>query len=610
MEASVMTKGVLPAADRKRHPSPALSSFPLLRSPLVVLLLAALSTGALLWSSHFPLAWGWLGWVALVPLLVLVRTPVTGWRVYLAAWVGGLTFFWPVLQWMRVADERMYYTWGTLATYCALYFPAAVFLLRRLDRATPLPLTLTLPVVWTALEFFRSSFMGGFATMLQGNPQHDYPGGFPWYFLAYTQQAVLPVIQVADLGGVYTVSFLVAMVNGLVFEALARRRWFQSFLCLPDHDQTALPMRIWVQALVVLLTLGTALAYGFWRLGQEDFATGPRLALLQGDLDQRLRNRASSAGEGSDEARRVIAQHYGELCFDAADRQPAPDLIVWPETSFPDEWSELEPGVRGEDLIPAVRKGIIEVPRLDAERVARASRTNLLIGTTVQFWDAGPSRPEGKTLRPVRRYNSALLIDAHGNEGPRYSKMHRVPFGEFVPLRETVPFLNRFAPYDFDYSVEPGPEFTQFPLGQYQFGVVICYEDTDPYLARQYVNPSRGRPADFMINISNDGWFNGTSEHEEHLAICRFRAVECRRAVARAVNMGISAIIDGNGRVIELPGPTWAESKKVATVVAGNIPIDRRTSLYARWGDWLPWSCWGLIAIGCITAVVRRRREH
>src|SRR5205807_499391 len=127
------------------------------------------------------------------------------------------------------------------------------------------------------------------------------------------------------------------------------------------------------------------------------------------------------------------------------------------------------------------------------------------------------------------------------------------------------------------------------------------YEDTDPSLARQYVAPGDEPAVDFLLNLSNDGWFNGTSEHEEHLAICRFRAVECRRSVARAVNMGISAVIDGNGRVTALAGATWAESKKVAGVVTATVPIDRRGSVYTAWGDWLPAACWLLIGAGLLT---------
>jgi apolipoprotein N-acyltransferase len=169
--------------------------------------------------------------------------------------------------------------------------------------------------------------------------------------------------------------------------------------------------------------------------------------------------------------------------------------------------------------------------------------------------------------------------------------------------------MNTFAPYDFDYSIRAGERLTRFTLSRYSFGVVICFEDTDPYLARQYVRTdSAVQPVDFLLNISNDGWFDGTSEHDQHLAICRFRAVECRRAIARAVNMGISAVIDGNGRVVALPGPTWARSKRIAAVLTATIPIDGRSSLYARWGDWFPGACWLLLGGSVLWIIAWRRR--
>jgi apolipoprotein N-acyltransferase len=142
--------------------------------------------------------------------------------------------------------------------------------------------------------------------------------------------------------------------------------------------------------------------------------------------------------------------------------------------------------------------------------------------------------------------------------------------------------------------------------------------------------PPSEKPVDFLVNISNDGWFDGTNEHEEHLAICRFRAVECRRSMVRAVNMGISAVIDGNGRVLaptathvvgdkipvweinqadgpaELPPGRWSEFKKLAGVLAADVPIDTRTSLYTRWGDWLPASCWLVVALGLFLPIRRR----
>src|SRR5437868_5366642 len=166
--------------------------------------LPALATGVLWWACHFPLNWSWLAWIALVPLLTLVRSPARPRRIYFAAWLGGLVFYWAVIQWMRYADFRMYFTWAALATYCSLYVPLTIFLVRRLGARTRWPLTLTFPLVWTALEYLRSHF----------------GTGFPWYFLAHTQHEHLWLIQISDLTGAYGVTFLVAAVNCLVFEWL------------------------------------------------------------------------------------------------------------------------------------------------------------------------------------------------------------------------------------------------------------------------------------------------------------------------------------------------------------------------------------------------------
>ena len=108
----------------------------------------------------------------------------------------------------------------------------------------------------------------------------------------------------------------------------------------------------------------------------------------------------------------------------------------------------------------------------------------------------------------------------------------------------------------------------------FHFGVLICYEDSDAVLARRLVEPGPQPTADFIVNISNDGWFMGTSEHAEHLAVSRFRAIETRRALLRSVNGGISAVVDGNGRIVALPGPTWAASQSVTGVVSAAVPLD------------------------------------
>ena len=569
-----------------------------LRPPLVALGLA-LPSALLLYLCFFPVAWGWLAWGALVPLLLLVRSRTRAVTVYTAATLAGLAFYWPVLQWMRVADDAMYAAWGFLATYCALYFPVALFFLRYLDRRTPLPLFVTAPVVWTALEYLRCQFGTGFS----------------WYLIGHTQHDFLHVIQIADLTGAFGVSFLVVMVNGLLVDVLLLHPGVRA--CVTGSDA---PPR-WgrgaalIQAAVTAGLLLGALGYGQYRLGQNDFTYGPRLALLQGNLPQGVRNDPSMAG--------TALWHFKTICDVAAN--PAVDLIVWPETSYTATWRERQPGVPDDYCAK------------DAAYLATLWKNPLLLGLKSDIPDESGRRAE---------YNSALLV-AEGKAVARYDKIHLVPLGEYVPFRHTLPVMKNLSPYDFDYSVESGRAHTRCPLndrlGQrdFTFGVRICDEDTDPDVARPYGGGDGQAAVDFLLNTSNDGWFNGTSEHEQHLAVCRFRAIESRRSVARAVNMGVSAVVDPNGRVLppkelgtyraraadggpgmpvhvwgvdescwgrDMPVSEWAKFKKVAGVLDVAIPVDGRTSFYARAGDWLPWACWSALAVALFAASVRRLR--
>lgn len=591
MEAQIATEAHIEPSTRPAK-APRLEQRP--RVPRRALL-CALASAPLLWAAYFPLSWGWLAWFALVPLLTLVRSRATTPRACQYAWACGLMFLLAALQWMRVADDRMYATWIALAVYCSLYFPLALLVLRRIER-TRLPLVLSVPMVWTGFELVRAHLLGG----------------FPWYFLSHTQHAFLPLIQISDLGGAYGVTFVVALVNALLFELACRSAWVKQNCCLRmPRFAPGRPLLI-AEAVATIALVAASLGYGAYRLQHAAFPAGPTLSLIQGNLDQRIRNQPDNEDP--------ILEHFAALNRKAVRLRPRPDLIVWPETSFPYEWSELSPEIPISDL----RANLQELWRQaaadarihggkaqDRFRLALNPQMTQLVSTVPGNILVGVNaRIYHRDEKIVERYNSALLFHGGRDLLGRYDKIHRVPFGEYVPFREWLPWMNKFAPYDFDYSIRAGTHMTRFPLGDKHFGVVICYEDTDPDLARNYARSDGGAPpVDFLVNISNDGWFNGTEEHEEHLAICRFRAIEARRAIARAVNMGISAVVDGDGRVVALPGKTWAVSKKVAAVVTAAVPLDNRTSLYSLWGDWLAWSCLAMIAAGFAASFVRPRVE-
>lgn len=564
----------------------------------------ALVSAGLLWMCFFPLAWGWLGWVAIVPLLALARVQAAPRRVYFCAYLCGSLFFWPALLWMPV-NSHMIGAWVLLSTYCAIYFPVTLWLIRLLDRKTPLPLIVTAPVAWTAMEFIRSFLLTGFA----------------WYYLGHTQHTNLMLIQIADLGGVYLVSFLVAAVNAFIFDFLYQIpglrdacRW-QEPRHLNDKSRPLAGGSVWrpglkYEAGLLLIAVVGTLIYGGWRLDQNRFERGPLVALLQ-------TNEAQSTRDDID--RLKLARHYDALNRRAIGHYPVPELIVGPETSYPTFWLESSPKLEIAKIPREWRELEVETRRHFSSDLVKASPTSHLLGLNSFTLD--------QDLKE-RRFNSALFVQKSGQIAARFDKMHRVPFGEYVPL-QWIPFIEKISPYEGNYGIEAGDKFTRFELGKYKFGVLICYEDTDPFLAPNYVRAgSDGPPVDFLINMSNDGWFNGSSEHDEHLAISRFRAIECRRALARSVNMGISAVIDGNGRILqpdelppseephtwridgdqELPVSQWHAYKKNAGVLLARIPLDTRSSLYAATGDLLPGGCWAIIGGVIVWSLVRRRK--
>jgi apolipoprotein N-acyltransferase len=192
-----------------------------------------------------------------------------------------------------------------------------------------------------------------------------------------------------------------------------------------------------------------------------------------------------------------------------------------------------------------------------------------------------------------------------------------VPFGEVVPFKRKLPalynFLMNFTPYNYDYSLDYGTEYTVFNMPPhkdpnnrtYRFSVMICYEDTIPAIARRFaVNPRGQKDVDWLVNISNDGWFvrfkDGkvfpSTELPQHVAVCVFRAVENRLAVLRSVNTGISCLIDSLGRPRDgfLAGNLPHEAldrKGMAGWFLDEMPIDKRVTLFSRYGQWLDFLC-------------------
>ncbi|MCS7270455.1 MAG: apolipoprotein N-acyltransferase [Gemmataceae bacterium] len=534
---------------------------PCLESTAGYLWLAGLGSAVLTWAAFFPIDAGPLGFVALVPWLGLAVTAARRRTRYAVAYLTGMLLSALTTQWVRVAHPMMYLAWLAFTLVLPLFGLVVLAGVRAL-LVRGVPLTVALPLTLVTLDYVRAHFPFGFPFL---EPLGLYQRiGFGWYFLGYSQHAFVPFIQSADLGGVYLVTALTAAVNGLLADWL----WSRGIRRWPLDPAVPLPWphrRLVGLTLAVGLVMLTNLAYGLYRLQHPPFEEGPLVTALQGVIPQDVKNERDES----------LIRAYRDLHQQALQQQPPPDLIVWPETCCPVDYCEIAPG----ETPPNSFAEYTRLCRRAFERFQPGVPT--LLGLNALIWQQGRQY----------KYNSALLVQPGPERfGPRYDKMHLVPFGEYVPFGETLPFLRRLTPYDYDYVCVPGTNWTRFRFadryGQvWSFGCLICYEDTDPDLARRYVATE---PVDFLVNISNDGWFDGTEEHEQHLAICRFRALETRRSIVRAVNMGISAVIDPDGQLVALPACQWSRSKKVEALVTASVPIDGRRALYPYLGDWVP----------------------
>ena len=528
-------------------------------------------SGLLLWAAFYPLDWGPLGWVALIPLLWVATDPTVR-RPYRAALLGGLVWAVPSLQWMRLASPPMYVAWLALASYLAMYLPAFVGLVRLGTNRLKLPLPLVAGVAWTGLELFRAHFLTGFA----------------WYFLGHTQHRMPLLTQVADLGGAYAVSLLMATFAGLVV-ALWRRP--------ASLRGVAIAAGVWA------VSLGVVLGYGAWRLGQSDFPVGPRVALVQGNFTSSLKHEPEKYAE--------IWSTHRRLTGVAIPQQP--ELIIWPETMvrFPLFRADrsLSPGERA-TLEPRVEPSAWDSTETDdaVTDLAAAAGADLLLGGEIL----------SLTGEGMKQTNAAYLVDPRDGVTASYGKLHRVPFGEYLPLGDWIPAgVRQSLPVP---NIAAGERPEAFDTAGIRVLPLICFEDSVPHHVRRSV-AAVGR-VDLIANLTNDGWFHGSAELDQHLVSSQFRAIETRTPLVRAANTGISAIIDGNGRVLDpelllgldgQPRP-FREGGDYARqfngVLIGQVPLDPRGSLYQQTGDWLAGTCLLAVVIGLGVAGWQRRRER
>ena len=537
------------------------------------------AVAGLAWTGAFPdISIAGLAWVA-PALLVAATLGKPAPDTFRIGYVGGLVHYLSMLYWLLLIPYRWHgiplapaVGWLALAAFLALFPAAWVWLIHsRQGQAAELagpPASGALSphwigralwavsgaAVWVALEMFLARVLGG----------------FPWDLLGVSQLPLVPLIQVCSLTGVYGVSFLVVWLSlSLLCAGL-------SIIRRPGRGS------IWVGE-VFLPVLAVAMVFN---LGLREIRHQPAPArtvkalLVQPSIPQTVIWNADQDSHRFEE----LVRWSDQLLND----HPS-DLMIWPESAVPKM-------LRYDTNTFAAVTGL-----------AQRHHVWLIVGSDDAELLAGSANPD-----EAEYFNSSFLIGPAGELRERYIKRNLVVFGEYLPFQHWLPFLKWFTPISGGFT--PGTHAVQFHLDSLAVwtAVLICFEDVFPQLGRNDVQPH----TDFLVNITNDGWFGRGAAQWQQAASAALRAVENRVPLVRCTNNGLTCWIDADGRIrdilrdargtiygpgflsVELPLPAPGEPHALA--------------FYTRHGDWFGWACVGVALCVVLAKIVRasqRKRQ-
>jgi apolipoprotein N-acyltransferase len=556
--------------------------------------LTAILAGLLLASAFPKFNCAGFAWIAPALMLFAARGK-NGADAARTGYVSGLAFWLASLYWLLLIPVTGFpiLGWLALGAFCALFSSAWVWLvsntgfqISNFDSWSRRTLwTLTGAAAWVALEMLRARIFGG----------------FPWNLLGVSQFKIVPLIQFASVTGVYGVSFLIVWFSLALFSAA------QMIFRHPTRRF------IW-QAEIVLPLVVTVICFvgGFFSLNRGLPAENSlRVTLIQPSVPQSL---IWSSSADSQRFRELLDRSQRALISagriprvpdlenetNSGTRGTRPsDLLLWPESAVP-------------DIDDATYRAI--------NQFAQSNRVAIILnGDDVEF------HPDTTNF-----FNSAFLVGPDGRWRNVYHKRQLVIFGEYVPLVRWLPFLKWFTPITGGWT--SGDKAVQFELErrtpvrheinivseqadavigvpsvrtQFKTSPLICYEDMFPGTGRE----AAADDTDFLVNLTNDGWFGDSAEQWQHCAAAVFRAVENHLPLVRCANNGVSCLINADGRISQIfTDATGDVHGPGALTVEVPLPAEKRApTFYHRHGDWFGWSC---VAITLATGLMQIRRRH
>ena len=502
-----------------------------------------------------------LAWIA-PGLILFVAAGLNGKGAFRVGYVAGLAHYLASLYWLLLIPVPWTWAWAktlgwlALSGYLALYpatwvwlcwklFPAKLsgpFSLKSwsdnyLSVSWPRRLVwaLSAAALWVALEMIVARFLGG----------------FPWNLLGESQYKILPLIQIASVTGIYGVSFLavwfaVSLASAMI--SLTRRAANRAML--------------FAEIIPPMLAAAVLFAIGYERILRPPATPRElKVAFVQPSIPQTVKWDESESEHQFDEV----------LKFSRRALTNKPDLLIWPESAVPRmlRWDK--------DIGEAV------------SGLAASNRVWMIIGS-----DDFVPRPGGTTWKDGEYFNSSFLISPDGKVGEGYKKRKLVIFGEYVPLVKYLPFLKYLTPVgESDSGFSAGERTVLFYMPELKMmaSVLICYEDVFPQLSRK----DSQQDADFLVNLTNDGWFGEGAEQWQHAAAGVFRAVESGMALLRSCNNGLTCWIDAEGRIRQIfqsdHHGIYGPGYMIATVPLAAADRNNATTFYRSHGDWFGWGC-------------------
>jgi apolipoprotein N-acyltransferase len=481
-----------------------------------------------------------LAWVGLVPLLVVTTQPLKAPRAVFLGWLWGTVFFYGTCWWLSYPMIHYAHIPAWLA-YPLLLLPIALVAL--------FPALFTLFLSRLVARFGRGAIFLAPLLWVSCEWARYAVTGQLWNALGYSQAFHPILIQPARWGGVYMVSFLIMAVNVSFALVVLRGSLFRmtpSFAILIG---------------TVLVLAGTFLQ-GHLEIDSNG-AIPPFVIAVQPNVPME--------GPADPATTEQLLNRHIELSLQGLRKAPADAfvtrLVIWPESPMNFSYS-LDQHLR--DIVT---------------NFARNNHTSVLLNSLEPAAEGG-------------EHNSALMINEEGRIVAQYDKIRLMPFGEYVPLPHWLPGASSVRGIVGDFT--PGSSYTLMPLGALSAGVFICIEAAHPSIARRFA----GEGAQFLINISNDGYLGPTPVMRQHLSNAIFRAVENDREFVRVTNSGISARIDSNGRILD---STAAFEPGVRTWRVGSLKM--RKTFYQQCGDLFAYAC-ALITLGLISATFTTKRTR